>query len=207
MLKYLYIIYRKESKGGIGLIGEVIESKTSEFVVEAREYDVVPCYGSFVKVIDGDRIVYGIVSGAYTGSIDNNTRAKAFFKSIEELKREQPQIFSLLRTEFNCVVAGYSEKDIFNPYYPPAHPRLHLSVEKASDDEIIKATEGFGYLSKTINYQAGDSDELTAAALRNAAFLRDKPREYVVSAGRELLKMLSYDTGRLKNIIDRVGMR
>ena len=188
------------------MIGEVIESRTAEFTVEARQYDCVPSYGSFIKVIDGDRIIYGIVSGAYTGSIDNNIRAKAFFKSLEELKAEQPQIFSLLRTEFSCVVIGYRENDRYCPYYPPAHPRLHLGVLQADTSEILEITENMNYLSKTLNCSGGDGDELTAAALRTAAGLRNDPRSYIINAGREVLMMLSYDTQRLKNIIERVDI-
>ena len=48
-------------------IGEVIESTTAEFIAEARRYDQIPAYGSFVKVRDGNILVYGIVSEAYTG--------------------------------------------------------------------------------------------------------------------------------------------
>ena len=37
------------------MIGEIIESRTSEFIAEAREFDIVFPYGSFVRVKDGDR--------------------------------------------------------------------------------------------------------------------------------------------------------
>jgi len=188
------------------MIGEVIESRTSEFVAESVEFDQVPAFGSFVKVRDGNRTIYGIVSGAYTGSLDGSGRAKAFFKSMEELQMEQPQIFSLLRTEFSCVIIGYREGDRYCPYYPPAHPRLHLPVEAADEEEILGITRSMGYLNRTLGSPAGDGEELTAAALRNVAYLQDNPREYVLKAGRELLKMLGYDTQRLKNIIERVDV-
>ena len=141
-----------------------------------------------------------------TTSIDNNVRAKAFFKSLDELKLEQPQIFSLLRTEAYCIVLGHSEGGIFKPYYPPNHPTLHLQVEFADDKEIIEVTESFTYLLKTISCKDADGEELTAAALRKAASLRENRRQYLVEAGRELFKILDYDTQKLKSIMERVDV-
>lgn len=188
------------------MIGEIIESRTAEFVAEAVRYDQVPAYGSFVRVNDGELRVYGIVSGAYTGSLDGMSKAKAFFKSIHELKMEQPQIFELLRTEFSCVVVGYAQHGRYHPYYPPTHVSLHLPVEMAGDDEVLVISQHVGFLEKTLNSPAGNGEELTAAAIRTAARLHPDPREYIVRVGRELLKMLNYDTQRLKSILERVDI-
>ncbi len=188
------------------MIGEIIESRTAEFVAESVRYDQVPAYGSFVRVSDGGLRVYGIVSGAYTGSLDGMSKAKAFFKSIQELKMEQPQIFELLRTEFSCVVVGYAQDGRYHPYYPPIHLSLHLPVEKADDDEVLAISQHLGFLEKTLNSPAGNGEELTAAAIRTAARFHPDPREYIVRVGRELLKMLNYDTQRLKSILERVDI-
>ncbi len=185
-------------------IGEIIASTTAEFVAEAKRYDQIPAYGSFVKVRDGNILVYGIVSGAYTGSLDGASKAKAFFKSIVELKLEQPQIFELLRTEFSCVVVGYEEAGRYHPYYPPSHPGLHLPVEQADDLEVLTISQWFNYLEKTLNNPSGNGEELTAAAIRRAARLQTDPGSYIIRAGRELLRMLNYDTQRLKSIFERV---
>lgn len=186
------------------MIGEIIESRTSEFIAEAREFNTIFPYGSFVRVRDEDRTVYAIVAGTATTSIDNNIRAKAFFKSMEELRHEQPQIFSLLRTEVYCIILGYKEGGRYRPYYPPTHLALHLQVEFAEDNEILDMTRGMSYLTKTINCKDADPEELTAAALRNAARLRDDKREYLVRAGRELFKILDYNTQKLRSIMERV---
>ena len=60
------------------MIGEIIESRTWEFIVETIEYDFKLPYGSFVRAVDEGRIIYGIVARTATTSIDNNVRAKAF---------------------------------------------------------------------------------------------------------------------------------
>jgi hypothetical protein len=188
------------------LIAEVIESKTDQFVAETVKYHEIPGFGSFVRVQDGTRRIYGIVSGAYTGSIDGSGKARAFFKSIRELELEQPQVFSLLRTEFTAVVAGYLEAGIYRPYYPPVHVRLHLPVEMCDDEEVLKISTNTGFLIKTLNCPNGNGDELTAAALRTVAILHDNAKEYLLNAGRELLKMMAYDTQRLKSVFERVDI-
>ena len=185
-------------------IGEVIESTTAEFTAEARRYDRIPAYGSFVKVRDGNILVYGSVSGAYTGSMDGLSKAKAFFKSLDELKLEQPQIFELLRTEFSCVVVGYEEGGRYHPYYPPTHLGLHLPVEEADDLEVLTISQHLSYLDKTLNSPSGSGEELTAAVIRTAARLQPDPRTYIIKAGRELLRMMNYDTQRLKSVFERV---
>ena len=187
-------------------IGEVIESTTAEFTAEARRYDQVPAYGPFVKVRDGNILIYGIVSGAYTGSMDGVSKAKAFFKSLEELKMEQPQIFELLRTEFSCVVVGYEEAGRYHPYYPPSHPGLHLPVEEADDLEVLTISQYLNYLDKTLNDPSGNGEELTAAVIRTTARLQTDPRAYVIKVGRELLRIMNYDTQRLKSVFERVDI-
>jgi hypothetical protein len=189
------------------LIGEIIESRTAEFIAEALRYDRVPAYGSFVRAQDGNLRVYAIVSGAYTGSLDGTGKAKAFFKSLDQLKLEQPQIFELLRTEFSCVVVGYADGGRYHPYYPPIHLNLHLPVEEADDEEILSISQHLGFLDKTLNSPTGDGEELTAAAIRTAAHFQPDPRGYIIKAGRELLKMMNYDTQRLKSILERVDIR
>lgn len=186
------------------MIGEVIESRTEQFVAESLKYNIIPPYGSFVKVIDNDRKIYGIVSGAYTGSLDGLGKARAFFKDMTELENEQPQVFSLLRSEFVTVVIGFSEYGKYKLYYPPAHVRLHLPVQTCEKDEIIGITSGTSFLNKTLNCPEANGEELTAAALRTAAMLREDSKEYLLNAGRELLKMLSYDTQRLKSVFERI---
>jgi len=188
------------------LVAEVIESKTDQFVAETLKYHEIPGFGTFVRVQDETRRVYGIVSGAYTGSLDGTGKARAFFKSLSELELEQPQIFSLLRTEFTAVVAGYLEAGVYRTYFPPVHVRLHLPVEICDDEEVLKISINTGFLLKTLNCPNGNGDELTAAALRTVAILHDNPKEYLLNAGRELLKMLAYDTQRLKSVIERVDI-
>jgi len=188
------------------LIGEVIESKTDQFVAESVKYHQVPAYGSFVRVQDGARRIYGIVSGAYTGSLDGVGKAKAFFKDIKVLEYEQPQVFSLLRSEFIAVVVGFSENGNYRLYYPPVHAKLHLPVEICEEDEIVGITAGTCFLNKTLNCPDGNGEELTAAALRTVAMLHKDPKIYLLNAGRELLKMLGYDTQRLKSVFERVDI-
>ncbi|MBT4497415.1 MAG: hypothetical protein HOC74_06825, partial [Gemmatimonadetes bacterium] len=87
-------------------LGEVIESSTTEFVAESCELHGAPSFGRFVRVVSEVPII-GIVFNVFTQSIEPNRRPTAYGKTEEELRLEQPQIFELLRTEFQALVIGY----------------------------------------------------------------------------------------------------
>ena len=86
-------------------LGEVIESSTSQFLAESRELNGAPPFGSFVKTTS-EPGVYGLVFNVSTHSIESNRRATAYGKTEHELRMEQPQIFELLKTEFEAVIVG-----------------------------------------------------------------------------------------------------
>lgn len=188
------------------MIAEIIESTTESFTAETVRYNEIPDFGSFVRVVDGDKRIYAIVSGAHTGSLEGVGKARAFFKTFAELRYEQPQIFSLLKSEFTAVVIGHMENNKYYSFYPPVHAKLHLFVENCEKNEVLKITGNSFFLQKTIECKHSDGEELTAAVLRKAAILHDNPRDFLLKNGRELLKILAYDSQRLKSIFERVDL-
>ena len=91
-------------------VGEVVESSNAtELVAEARQLHGAPSFGQFVRV-DSEVPIVGIVFNVFTHSIEPNRRPTAYGKTEDELRLEQPQIFELLRTEFQALVIGYLTK-------------------------------------------------------------------------------------------------
>jgi len=87
-------------------IGEVVESGTKGFVARTRRVGESPHFGSFVRT-DAASPVYGLVYEIITGSREPGRKPDAYDMSIEELRKEQPQIFELLKTEFHVLTLGY----------------------------------------------------------------------------------------------------
>src|SRR6185436_9983185 len=105
--------------------------------------------------------IFAVVHSATTASIDSGRRATAYWKDEDDLRREQPQIFQLLCTEFGGLIVGHSLGTRFQPGLPPRPARLHAPVAECSAVEIRAITERPFFL-RTLALQ---SDELIAAVL------------------------------------------
>ena len=75
-------------------IGEVIESSTKGYVAQSPKVGQSPSFGTFVKT-DSTPVVYGLVYEIITQSSEPGRKPAAYDMSIDELKREQPQIFDI----------------------------------------------------------------------------------------------------------------
>jgi hypothetical protein len=58
------------------LIGEIVESSTTEFLAQACELDSAPPFGAFVEVVTEDGLtIYAVVAHVQTAGIDPGSRA------------------------------------------------------------------------------------------------------------------------------------
>lgn len=186
-----------------GAVGEVVESSTQRVTAQAWQLDGLPPLGSLVRVPDGDLVHYGVVSFAQTGSADPARRPVALGLTEEELRREQPQIFTLLRAEFSFIVIGHREgAAAYRGFAPPRPPRLHAFVYPCGQSEAAEAGADLGYLRRLL---AEGGDEVTAAALRHFRAAAPDPAAYAVRAGKELLRVLGEDAGRFRALLARLG--
>ena len=185
-------------------VGEVIESSTTELISEARELHGAPSFGRFVRV-DSEVPVIGIVFNVFTQSIEPNRRPMAYGKTEEELRLEQPQIFELLRTEFQALVIGYV--DDLGPVQalPPQPARIHSFVYPCDDEEVRAFTNTDDYLRSILNTAKIPTDELVIATLRHTLRAHGNSRAYLVRMGKELSRLLGDDYDRLSSIIRRVA--
>lgn len=107
---------------------EIVESSLHTWTAQSWAWDQFPPYGSLC-VVEQQNIHYiGLVYEVSTGSMDPTRYPFPFQKTEEELKKEQPQIFSFLRTSFSCLVLGSIEKGVIR-YSTPAQPaKMHAFV-------------------------------------------------------------------------------
>lgn len=187
-------------------IGEIIESSTSQFTSESRELNGAPPFGSFVKT-RGALPVYGLVFNVCTHSIEPNRRATAYGLTEQQLREEQPQIFELLKTEFEAVIIGYGDDKGPQQVLPPQPPGIHSFVFPCSESEVKALTNSGDFLRSILcgNGNRLPADDLIIASVRNAWAARAFDMPYLVSIGKDLCRLIRDDYDRLSSIMRRVS--
>jgi hypothetical protein len=196
------------SKTGPGLIGEVVEASTTEFLAQALELDWAPPFGAFVEVATDDALsVYGVVAHVQTAGIDPGSRAIMRGHGDvrdERIYEENPDLPLVLRTTFRALVVGFAERGSLYQFLPPRPPRLHYSVFTCPPQRVRDFTDGgLDYLQVLLTAPEVPADELLAANLRYTALTQRHGDEFLQQAGRELALLLRADYARLTGILRR----
>ncbi|WP_031513958.1 HAS-barrel domain-containing protein [Desulfofalx alkaliphila] len=185
-------------------IGEVIESDTTQFTCEASHLHSPPEFGSFVQVDNGDTGIIGVVFHTTTLSSDPGRKPMAYWQSEDELRRQQPQIFYLLRTYFSVLVVGHCRDGSYNGYLPPRPARIHSFVRRCDGLRYQQVGENVNYISTILGSGCEAKDELLAAAVRNISKYQQDEAVYLRRVGNELRRLLVADYERFKSIVRRI---
>ena len=197
-------VYREAS-----LVGEVIESSTTDVLAQACQLDAAPAFGSFVRISGGDGglQVYAVVAHVQTAAIDPG--ARAVMRGHDHVRddliyRENPDLPLVLRTTFRGAVVGFEAGSTVYQFLPPTPPRLHFSVYEATADQVRRFTDaGLDYLRTLLGLADAPTDEMLAANIRLTGNQRGEPDVFTQSAGRELADLLRIDYPRLAGILKR----
>lgn len=195
-------------------LGEVVSSSITGLVAECwtiEDSDGMPSvqkprFGSFLTVDSeesGIRI-YAVVFNVITGPQDNMHRPSALGLTRERLKAEQPHIFSLLKTEVHAVTVGYKSGGTAFNHLPPQPPEVHDFVYRTSNSEIASLTEGFEFLRLLTTISSVPTDELLAAAVREAYQARGNDYQFLIEAGQSLSHLLRSDYDRLLSVLRKI---
>ncbi len=188
----------------MSVIGEVVESSTQGFVAGTHTVGEAPPFGSFVRT-DSDPVVYGIVYEIKTDSKEPGRKPTPHGMSIEELRREQPQIFELLKTEFHVLTFAHSnnKKQIYS--LPPFPPPIHTFVYACDKKEIRTLSNEDFFLRTIISSPQVPVDDLIISSLHQAAKVQGSGRDYFVGMGKSLTRFLRDDYERLSSLLRRLG--
>jgi hypothetical protein len=189
-------------------VGEVIEARTTDFIAQCYELYHLPALGSLVRT-RGDsekEEVYGVVCNASTAGAEPNRRAIARGKdetNEDEIYRASPQLYKLLKSEFNVLVAGYRQGEKIFQYLPPKPARIHGFVHLCSPEGVRQFSQSLDFLNLILNARLDISaEELVGASLREMSQVYGSERHaFLVTSGKELAALLSQDYGRLKSIL------
>ena len=188
--------------------GEIIEASTTGFVAQSYELYDLPPLGALVKTGDGTTELYGIVYNAVTESIEPGRRPLARGKdepSPEAVYRANPQLASLLRSEFSAIVVGHRRDGKLRHYLPPTPARIHGFVFACPPDEVREFSASLAFLDILLGTTLPmPVEEVTGAALRLMADAHDDRRAFLVAAGKELATKLGADFNRLRAVLGRL---
>jgi hypothetical protein len=200
-----------------GHFAEVVETSTTQFLAQCLDPDdlsfpAMPPFGSWVKAMDEEsgNQIYAVVYHATTSPIDSVHRARALGLSLQELREQQPQIFAMLKTEFNAALVGFQPPQTTNgkrpatityQYLPPRPPQVHQAVYYCQPEEIISFTDRLDFLRSLLDLNNTPVDALIAASIRQIYSVRQADRDWLVQVGRTLSILLKDDYDRLQVIL------
>lgn len=194
-------------------IAEVVETSTTSFLAQCLEPDSLsfaqmPPFGSWVQATDEDsgNCIYGVVYHATTSPLDSVHRATALGLSLTELREQQPQIFTMLKTEFRVAIVGFQseQRDVIYQHLPPRPPQVHQAVYSCDPEAIIAFTKQLDFLRTLMDMGNAPVDGLIAAVIRTVYQLRQLDRDWLVQAGRKLNVLLKDDYDRLRVILSQI---
>lgn len=176
---------------------------------QCRLLNQPPAFGSFVRAEWSDEgsgrrnSLIAIVYWVTTTAAEAGRRPAPYGLTLEELRREQPQIFELLVTEFTALHLGIINENAPSYSLPPQPPPVHAFVYACTPEEVRWFTESPRFLRTTLQSIPNlNSEQLTAAAIKHANAAHGEEDEYLVKVGRELARQLHDDAPRLQAILE-----
>ena len=194
-------------------VAEVVSSSITDFTAQCFNNDndepnlpEKPRFGSFLKVDSQENgiAIIAVVVNVKTGPQDNIHRPSALGLTRQELQVEQPQIFSLLKTEVHAKIVGHMILDRAFQHLPPQPPEVHDFVYQAQTEEVRQMTSDFEFLRLLVNVSDVPQDELIAATIREAHIVTGLDDQFLVEAGKKLSSILRSDYDRLLAILRKI---
>lgn len=157
----------KSTQNSNSPFSEVIESSLTGFTAQSWIWNESPRFGSLVVAQEKNHTIYGLVHHVQTGSSDPNRVAYPFGKTHEELLRDQPQIFQLLKTTCSCLVVGYEKNNHITYTLNPYPVSIHTFVSNASPAQAHTFFSKSDYVHILFNLQqlVFNVDELLLASI------------------------------------------
>jgi len=186
-------------------VGRVLRSSTAGFTVGCRiRQQDVPEFGAFVKVTHDAAYTVGLI---YDVQFVDDPLVRQIITAepvSTELQLDQSQ--RLAPNEISVLIIGFTREGKIYQHLPPQPPATLYQIVTCTSGEVIAFTQQFTFLRTILDARDAPADELVAASLRLAAAARPESerRAFLLSAGRELARLLSADPVKLEGILRRI---
>lgn len=185
-------------------LGEIVEASVAALTAQAHRLGEPPALGSIVRTSDGVVDIYAVVYNSATGSVDPGRRFTALGAEEPEesgIYRSHPELAQLLRTDFHALVVGYVLDGKVRQYLPARPARMHAFVHMANNAEVREFTREMYFLQSLAHASAPTKDDALASCVRIASKAHDDREAFLLSAGREIARLLGRDTQRLNAVL------
>ena len=187
-------------------IGEVVEASSIGFLTQCyRLYDAPPL-GSLVRA-GGPHPPYGLVYQLSTTGIDTSRRPVVLGvdeETEEGIYSSNPQIASLLSTEFQAVIVGHQHEGRIQNYLPPLPPPIYCFVNQCTTEEVIEITQDTDFIRQLISLNISGLDEVIAACIRSGCRVRKDSSDFLVNVGKKLTAIFKDDFSRVSAILGKI---
>ena len=188
-------------------IGWVLRASTVGFAVGCRVLQPdVPQFGDLVKVSLPDKThIFGLVYDVQVQD-DLAVRQLILAGQLEAEAVLDQRENRLVPIEISILVVGYQRERTIIQGLPPQPPLSLDMLIRCEENEIRNFTQQFDYMRLVLNASQIPADELLIANLRQAAavYPPETRRQFLLKAGRELTRLLSFDLVRLDGILRRI---
>jgi hypothetical protein len=192
---------------GRSLVGRVLRASTTGFDCGTRgnRIDERHVFGAFVKVpITEDQTVWAI-GLIYAIRIDDDPLARELVMAsiVDNSALLDQRENRMVPVEIAIINIGYVQNGSVFQSLPPRPPMSLSEVELCTLEEIYYFTQNTEYFRLVLSASEVASDELLAAAIRNAtaAYPEQERYEFLVRSGRKLAGLLSHDLKRLSRVV------
>lgn len=187
-------------------IGWVLRASTAGFVVGCRVLQPnVPQFGDLVKVPLYEASIFGLIYDVQVRD-DPAVRQLILAGEMEPEAVLDQRENRLVPIEIGVLAVGYQQgKRIFQGL--PPQPPLSLDTLFLCDSSELRVfTAELHYLQLVLNARQLPADELLVANLRRVADAHppETRRQFLLSAGRQLSRLLNRDLIRLDTILQRI---
>ena len=184
-------------------IAEIVESSSVGFTANCYQLYESPPLGALVQTF-GDYPTFAIVRGISTSPLDPTRKPVARARdedSEEAVYMNNPQLSSLLRTDFEATIIGHEFDGLLRKYLPPHPPKIHTFVYRCPEATISSFIENLDFLPILFSKASLVTDEIVGAFLRNAASVHADRQSFILSAGQQLARLFHGDTKRLETLL------
>lgn len=186
--------------------GEIIESSLGHWRGQSWQWDYFPPFASLVTVKTENLILLGLIYDVKTGSADSSREPFAYQKTEEELRQQQPHIFSFLKTTFSCIPLGFVQEHRVWHQMPPVPPKIHAFVEHASAQTVGQFFTEPDFVSRIAHATAVQPlvDELLIAIIQQQLMTQALTKSQLDAILDHYNLVCAHDYRRLKQMSQRL---